>query len=66
MWKGFMVAKMVVTRGFNGLHRAPAVGSDWPLSRLFCDLTATRLSDLPFFGGTNEIMKEIIGRSLGL
>jgi len=57
---------MVVTWGFNGLHRTPAVGSGWPLSRFFYDLAAARLSDLPFFGGTNEIMKEIIGRSLGL
>jgi alkylation response protein AidB-like acyl-CoA dehydrogenase len=34
---------------------------EYPIARAYADARATRI-----YGGTNEIMKEIIGRSLGL
>jgi alkylation response protein AidB-like acyl-CoA dehydrogenase len=34
---------------------------DYPISRAFADARVTRI-----YGGTNEIMKEVISRSLGL
>ena len=43
------------------LHGGYGYMSEYPIARLWADARATRI-----FGGTNEIMREIIGRSLGL
>jgi alkylation response protein AidB-like acyl-CoA dehydrogenase len=43
------------------LHGGYGYMSEYPISRAYADARVTRI-----YGGTNEIMKEIIGRSLGL
>jgi len=43
------------------LHGGYGYMAEYPIARLWADARATRI-----FGGTNEIMREIIGRSLGL
>ena len=43
------------------LHGGYGYMSEYPLARAWADARVTRI-----YGGTNEIMKEIIGRSLGL
>jgi alkylation response protein AidB-like acyl-CoA dehydrogenase len=43
------------------LHGGYGYMSEYPIARAFVDARVTRI-----YGGTNEIMKEIIGRSLGL
>ena len=43
------------------LHGGAGYMEEYRISRLYTDARITRI-----FAGTNEIMKEIIGRSLGL
>jgi len=43
------------------MHGGYGYMAEYPIARLWADARATRI-----FGGTNEIMREIIGRSLGL
>jgi alkylation response protein AidB-like acyl-CoA dehydrogenase len=43
------------------MHGGYGYMAEYPVARLWADARATRI-----FGGTNEIMREIIGRSLGL
>ena len=43
------------------LHGGYGFMSEYPIARAYADARVTRI-----YGGTNEIMKEIIGRSLGL
>jgi alkylation response protein AidB-like acyl-CoA dehydrogenase len=43
------------------LHGGYGYMSEYPIARAWADARATRI-----FGGTNEIMREIVGRSLGL
>jgi alkylation response protein AidB-like acyl-CoA dehydrogenase len=43
------------------LHGGYGFMAEYPIARAWADARATRI-----FGGTNEIMREIIGRSLGL
>ena len=43
------------------LHGGAGYMEEYPISRMFTDARITRI-----FAGTSEIMKEIIGRSLGL
>ena len=43
------------------LHGGYGYMAEYPIARAWADARATRI-----FGGTNEIMREIIGRSLGL
>jgi alkylation response protein AidB-like acyl-CoA dehydrogenase len=43
------------------LHGGYGYMSEYPIARAYTDARVTRI-----YGGTNEIMKEIIGRSLGL
>jgi len=43
------------------LHGGYGYMDEYPISRAFTDARVTRI-----YGGTNEIMKEIIGRSLGI
>jgi len=43
------------------MHGGYGYMAEYPIARLWADSRATRI-----FGGTNEIMREIIGRSLGL
>ena len=43
------------------LHGGYGYMTEYPISRAFTDARITRI-----YGGTTEIMKEIIGRSLGL
>jgi alkylation response protein AidB-like acyl-CoA dehydrogenase len=43
------------------LHGGYGYMSEYPIARAWVDARATRI-----FGGTNEIMREIVGRSLGL
>jgi alkylation response protein AidB-like acyl-CoA dehydrogenase len=50
----------VVDRGVQ-LHGGYGYMEEYPIGRAFCDARVTRI-----YGGTNEIMKEIIGRSLGV
>jgi alkylation response protein AidB-like acyl-CoA dehydrogenase len=50
----------VVDRGVQ-LHGGYGFMSEYPIARAFADARVTRI-----YGGTNEIMKEIIGRSLGV
>jgi alkylation response protein AidB-like acyl-CoA dehydrogenase len=50
----------VVDKGVQ-LHGGYGYMEEYPIGRAFCDARVTRI-----YGGTNEIMKEIIGRSLGV
>ena len=43
------------------LHGGYGYMLEYPIARAFVDARVTRI-----YGGANEIMKEIIGRSLGL
>lgn len=43
------------------LHGGYGYIEDYPIARVFCDARITRI-----FGGTSEIMKEIIAKSIGL
>ena len=43
------------------LHGGYGFMAEYPVARAWADARATRI-----FGGTNEIMREIVGRSLGL
>jgi alkylation response protein AidB-like acyl-CoA dehydrogenase len=43
------------------LHGGYGYMTEYPIARAFADARITRI-----YGGTTEIMKEIIGRSLGL
>jgi alkylation response protein AidB-like acyl-CoA dehydrogenase len=43
------------------LHGGYGYMLEYPIARAYADARVTRI-----YGGTNEIMKEIIGRSLGL
>ena len=43
------------------LHGGYGYMTEYPISRAYADARITRI-----YGGTTEIMKEIIGRSLGL
>jgi alkylation response protein AidB-like acyl-CoA dehydrogenase len=43
------------------MHGGYGFMAEYPIARAWADARATRI-----FGGTNEIMREIIGRSLGL
>ena len=43
------------------LHGGYGYMLEYPIARAFVDARVTRI-----YGGSNEIMKEIIGRSLGL
>ena len=43
------------------LHGGYGYMTEYPIARAFTDARITRI-----YGGTTEIMKEIIGRSLGL
>ena len=60
-------AELDVIDHFNGMFadnlRGGGYGymSEYPIARAYTDARVTRI-----YGGTNEIMKEIIGRSLGL
>jgi alkylation response protein AidB-like acyl-CoA dehydrogenase len=49
----------VVDRGVQ-LHGGYGYMSEYPIARAYCDARVQRI-----YGGTNEIMKEIIGRSMG-
>jgi len=42
------------------LHGGYGYMSEYPIARLYLDARAQRI-----YAGTNEIMKEIIGRSMG-
>jgi alkylation response protein AidB-like acyl-CoA dehydrogenase len=50
----------VVDRGVQ-LHGGYGYMLEYPIARAYADARVTRI-----YGGTNEIMKEIVGRSLGL
>ena len=43
------------------LHGGYGYMSEYPIARAYTDARVTRI-----YGGTNEIMKEIIGKSLGV
>jgi alkylation response protein AidB-like acyl-CoA dehydrogenase len=43
------------------LHGGYGYMSEYPIARAYVDARVTRI-----YGGTNEIMKEIIGKSLGV
>jgi alkylation response protein AidB-like acyl-CoA dehydrogenase len=43
------------------LHGGYGYMNEYPIARAFTDARITRI-----YGGTTEIMKEVIGRSLGL
>ena len=43
------------------LHGGYGYMSEYPIARAWADARVTRI-----YGGTNEIMREIVGRSLGL
>ena len=59
-WWTTDVQRRVVDRCLQ-LHGGYGYLREYPVARAFVD---TRM--MPLYGGTNEIMKEIIGRSLGL
>jgi hypothetical protein len=57
---------MLVAGVSTTLQRTATANTPMHLNCWFRDPTAADMSEMSFFGGTNEIMKEIIGRSLGL
>jgi hypothetical protein len=48
------------------LHLTPLPNTKWPFTCHFVIFTVVLLREIWIFGGTTEIMKEIIGRGLGL
>ncbi|MGA8520744.1 MAG: acyl-CoA dehydrogenase family protein, partial [Pseudonocardiaceae bacterium] len=50
-----------VVDGCLQLHGGYGYMLEYPIARAFADARVTRI-----YGGTTEIMKEVIGRSLGL
>jgi alkylation response protein AidB-like acyl-CoA dehydrogenase len=50
-----------VVDGCVQLHGGYGYMLEYPITRAFADARVTRI-----YGGTTEIMKEVIGRSLGL
>jgi hypothetical protein len=51
---------------YSNLHEPLATTMIKPLTSRFYDTSLHHTRSLTFFGGTTEIMKEIIGRSLGI
>jgi hypothetical protein len=63
---GFVLDEMLERLDDTTLHWTPTPNRISPDTRHFVISMVARLHGLGIFGGTNEIMKEIIGRSLGL
>jgi hypothetical protein len=61
-----MLVKMLVARIFKTLHQPTPTNRIWPLTCDFYESGRPLFYDFRKFGGTTEIMKEIIGRSLGV
>jgi alkylation response protein AidB-like acyl-CoA dehydrogenase len=59
-WWTTELQKKLVDQGLQ-LHGGYGYMLEYPISRAFADARITRI-----YGGTTEIMKEVIGRSLGL